>query len=48
MKTIYHPLTLNNGDEVGAGGEGARGGRPLDKALRDRARQVLPPVDVRL
>ena len=25
--------TLNDGEEVGDGGEGARGGRPLAKAL---------------
>ena len=30
-------LTLNDGDEVGDGGEGARGGRPLAKALGGRA-----------
>ena len=40
-------LTLNDG-EVGDGGEGARGGRPLAKALGDRAHHLLQPVDVRL
>ena len=30
-------LTLNDGDEVGDGGEGARGGRPFAKALGWRA-----------
>ena len=30
-------LTLNEGDEVGDGGEGARGGRPLAKSLGGRA-----------
>ena len=30
-------VTLNDGDEVSDGGEGARGGRPLAKALGDRA-----------
>ena len=30
-------LTLNDDGEVGDGGEGARGGRPLAKALGDRA-----------
>ena len=30
-------LTLNDGDEVGDGGEGARGGRQLAKALDGRA-----------
>ena len=29
-------LTLKDGDEVGDGGEGARGGRPLAKALGGR------------
>ena len=41
-------LMLNDGDEVGDGGEGARGGRPLAKALCDRAHHLLQPVDVRL
>ena len=41
-------LTLNEGDEVGDGGEGARGGRPLAKALGGRAHYLLQPVDVRL
>ena len=39
---------LNDGDEVGDGGEGARGGRPLAKALGDRAHHLHQPVDVRL
>ena len=30
-------LALNDGDEVGDGGEGARGGRPLAKSLGGRA-----------
>ena len=30
-------LALNDGDEVDDGGEGARGGRPLAKALGGRA-----------
>ena len=41
-------LALNDGDEVGDGGEGARGGRPLAKALDGRAHHLLQPVDVRL
>ena len=41
-------LTLNDGDEVGDGGEGARGGRPLAKALGGRAHHPLQPVDFRL
>ena len=41
-------LALNDGEEVGDGGEGARGGRPLAKALGDRAHHRLQPVDVRL
>ena len=41
-------LTLNDGDEVGDGGEGARGGCPLAKALGGRAHHLLEPVDVRL
>ena len=41
-------LTLNDGEEVGDGGEGARGGRPLAKALGDRAHNLLQPVDARL
>ena len=41
-------LTMNGGDEVGDGGEGARGGRPLAKALGGRAQRILQPVDVRL
>ena len=30
-------FTLNDGDAVGDGGEGARGGRPFAKALGGRA-----------
>ena len=41
-------LTLNDGDEVGDGGEGAQGGRPIAKALGGRAHHLLQPVDVRL
>ena len=41
-------LTLNDGDEVGDGGEGARGGLSLPKALVDRADHLLQPADVRL
>ena len=41
-------VTLNDGDEVGDGGEGARGGRPLAKALGGRAHQPLQPIDVKL
>ena len=41
-------LTLKNREEVGDGGEGARGGRPLAKALGGRAHHLLQPVDVRL
>ena len=45
-----HPinLMLNGGDEVGDGGEGARGGRPLAKALNGQARHLPQPVDVGL
>ena len=39
-------LTLNDGEEVGDGGEGARGGRPPAKALGDWAHHLLQPVDV--
>ena len=39
---------LNGGDEVGDGGEGARGGRPLAKMLGGRAHHLLQAVDVRL
>ena len=39
-------LTLNDGEEVGDGGEGARGGRPLTKALGDRAHYLLQPAHV--
>ena len=41
-------LTLIDGDEVGDGGEGARGGHPLTKALGCRAHHLLQPVDARL
>ena len=41
-------LTLNDGDEVGDGGEGTQGGCPLAKTLGDRAHHLLQPVDVRL
>ena len=41
-------IALNDGDELGDGEEGARGGRPLAKVLGDRARHLLQPVDVRL
>ena len=41
-------LTLNDGDGVGDGGEGARCGRPLAKALGGRAHHLLQPVDVSL
>ena len=41
-------LTLNDGDEVGDGEEGARGRRPLAKALGDRTHHFRQPVDVRL
>ena len=34
-------LTPNDGDEVGDVGEGARGGRPLAKALGVRAHHLL-------
>ena len=47
MNTIYN-LTLNDGDKVGDGGEGARGGRPVAKPLGDRPQHLLLPVDVRL
>ena len=40
-------LMLNDSDEAGDGGEGTRGGRPLAKALGNRA-QHLQPVDVTL
>ena len=40
-------LALNDGDEVGDGEESARGGRPLAKALGDRAHHLLKPADVR-
>ena len=39
-------LYLNDGEEVGDGGEGARDGRPLAKALGDQAHHLLQPVDV--
>ena len=41
-------LTLDDADEVGDGGEGAQGGRPLAKALVARARHLFEQVDVRL
>ena len=41
-------LTLTDGDKVGDGGEGARGGRPLTRALGDRVNHLLQPVDVRI
>ena len=41
-------LYLNDGEEVGDGGEGARDGRPLAKALGGRAHHLLQSVDVRL
>ena len=41
-------LTLNDGEEVGDGGGGARGGPPLAKALGDQAHHLLQAVDVRL
>ena len=41
-------LTLNDGEEVGDGAEGARGGRPLAKALDDRGHHPLQPLNVRL
>ena len=39
-------LKLNDVEEVGDGGEGARGGRRLAKALGGRAHHLLQPVDV--
>ena len=41
-------LTVNDGEKVGDGGEGARGRRPLAKAFGDRAYNLLQPVDVSL
>ena len=41
-------LTLNDCDEVDDGGEGARAGRSLAKALGGQAHHLLQPVDVRL
>ena len=38
-------FTLNDGDEVGDGGEEARGGRPHAKALGDRGHHFLQQVD---
>ena len=43
----YINLTLNDSDEVGDGGEDARGEGPLAKALGGRVHH-LQPVDVRL
>ena len=37
-------ITLNDGDEVGDGGEGARGGRPFANALGGWAHHLLQPV----
>ena len=44
----YEPsnLTPNDGEEVGDGGEGSRGRRPLAKALGDPAHHLFQPVDV--
>ena len=44
----HSDLKLNDGEDVGDGAKGARGGRPLDKALGDRTHHLLQPVDVRL
>ena len=41
-------LELNDGEEVGDGGESARGGRPLANALGDRAHHLFQPVNIRL
>ena len=41
-------LTLKDGQEVGGSGGSARGGRPLAKALGDRAHHHLQAVDVSL
>ena len=41
-------FSMDDGDEVGDGGEGARGGRPLAKALNGQARHLPQPVDVGL
>ena len=41
-------LTLNDGEELDDGGERARGGRSIAKALGDRAHHLLQRVDVRL
>ena len=41
-------VTLNDDNEVGDGGEGARGGDPLANVLGGRAHHPLQPVDVRL
>ena len=37
-------LTLNDGDEISFGGEDARGGHPIAKALDHRAHDLLQPV----
>ena len=39
-------FSMNDGDEVGDGGEGARGGCPLSNALGNRAHHLLRLVDV--
>ena len=41
-------VRLNDGEEVGDGGEGMRGGRSLTKALGDRAHLLLQLVDLSL
>ena len=41
-------LALNDGDEVSVMQRSAPGGRPLAKALGDRAHHLLRPVDVSL
>ena len=43
-----YQVALIDGEEIGDVGEGALGGRPLAKALGDRAHHLLQPVDVRL
>lgn len=39
-------ISLNDGESVGDGGEGARGGCPLANALGDGAQHLLQPVHV--